>query len=94
MTTYAKGKSQRHETNAILFIGIEMTWSSLTLSESGSNSVSLLFALGMLLFDTFLYLALTFYITSINPGKFGARRSPLFIFQVNRDFKKKCNFSI
>ncbi|XP_065226082.1 phospholipid-transporting ATPase ABCA1-like isoform X2 [Planococcus citri] len=60
--------------------GIEFTWSSLTLSEN-DDRVSSLFCILMLVFDTFLYMFLTFYITNVNPGKFGARKSPLFLFE-------------
>lgn len=55
----------------------------MTLKENDDDSVSLLFALGMLLFDAVLYFFLTFYIIAVNPGKFGAAKSPFFIFQVS-----------
>ncbi|XP_065215397.1 phospholipid-transporting ATPase ABCA1-like isoform X2 [Planococcus citri] len=61
--------------------GVEFTWSSVTASENDRNSVSLLFCLFMLVFDTCLYFFLAYYLTSINPGKFGARKSPFFIFK-------------
>ncbi|XP_065208828.1 phospholipid-transporting ATPase ABCA1-like isoform X2 [Planococcus citri] len=61
--------------------GIDFTWSSVTASENDRNSVSLMFCLLMLVFDTCLYFCLAYYITAINPGKFGARKSPFFIFK-------------
>ncbi|XP_065208832.1 phospholipid-transporting ATPase ABCA3-like isoform X2 [Planococcus citri] len=61
--------------------GIDFTWSSVSASENDSSSISLMFCLLMLVFDTFLYFFLAYYITSINPGKFGARKSPFFIFE-------------
>lgn len=66
----------------LYFLGINFTWDSVNVSENGANSVSLLFCVFMLLFDTCLYFFLAYYITSINPGKFGARKSPFFIFKV------------
>lgn len=49
----------------------------------GNADVSLEFVMLMLLLDIGLYLALTYYITMINPGKFGSPRSPFFIFDVS-----------
>ncbi|XP_065204055.1 retinal-specific phospholipid-transporting ATPase ABCA4-like [Planococcus citri] len=61
--------------------GIDTTWSSVAASVNDRNSVSLMFCLFMLVVDTCLYFFLAYYITAINPGKFGARKSPLFIFE-------------
>ncbi|XP_065208826.1 phospholipid-transporting ATPase ABCA1-like isoform X2 [Planococcus citri] len=61
--------------------GVEFTWSSVFVSENDQNSVSLLFCLFMLVVDTCLYCFLAYYINAINPGKFGARKSPFFIFK-------------
>ncbi|XP_065218523.1 phospholipid-transporting ATPase ABCA3-like isoform X2 [Planococcus citri] len=60
---------------------IDFTWSSVIASENERNSISFMFCLLMLVFDTCLYFCLAYYITAINPGKFGARKSPFFIFE-------------
>jgi len=60
-----------------------VTWSTLGTVEVETEGVSLLFAFVMLIFDTFFYLLLSQYISAINPGTFGSRKSPLFFLRVS-----------
>lgn len=65
-----------------LFAEIPLTWSSLSEVEDETRGVSLLFVFLILIFDTILYLLLTYYISCINPGTFGSKKSPWFFIEV------------
>ena len=72
-------------TYAIIFADLYLGWRNLFSTNSMAPSLGYCFM--MLILDIGLYLFLTYYISAINPGKFGAKKSPFFIINVsNHDF--------
>lgn len=71
-------------TNFCQFPEIVFTWSIFTNSQIEKYSVpfGILYIFCVLMFDVILYLFLAYLMTSINPGKFGTRKSPFFLFEV------------
>lgn len=65
--------------------GMYTSWSNLF--YSGPSTLPLGYIFVMLIFDTVWYIFLAYYIGVINPGKFGAGKSPFFIFQVSVENK-------
>lgn len=68
--------------NLFFCVGIVLDWSSLSVIDHSSPYVSLLFVFAALIFDTIFCFCLALYINAINPGKFGAAKSPFFICKV------------
>eukprot|EP00667_Euglena_gracilis_P005341 EG_transcript_5377 len=55
---------------------VPMTWNDITQADDGGYTVAL--GIVMLMVDTFLYLALAWYLDQTLPSAFGVRRSPCF----------------